>query len=244
MHQSKVVFAWCAVLIVFLLIQGCAGAKIPQATKKDSASLGITIEASSHTSLLTVESVDLKQVFFIKLANKEDTLTKDIILKSNYYYAPFMSGFQAGGMEIFLLDIEPGFYAAVGGIGKGHATKVDFLIFFPEQMVKETITEIKSNTIVYMGKFVMSQVSVFKRMNNPDRIQQFFFNTKLFDEEQRYYGKMVISNNVNPQFHSPTMESFEKSNDKEMEFLARHKTTFKSTDWANNINHRLEMLQK
>jgi hypothetical protein len=40
------------------------------------------------------------------------------------------------------------------------------------------------------------------------------------------------------------MVGFDKSIDKEIEFLTRIKMTFISTDWANSINHRLEMLNK
>ena len=242
MNQSKVVFTLVTVLITFLLIQGCA--TIPTATKKDSASIGITIEGPGFKTIVGGdERTYYTQVFFIKLANKEDTLTKDIILKSNYYHA-FMYDLIRGGIDTFLLDIEPGFYAAVGAIGKGHKSDAHILVFFPERLVKESITEVKPNTMVYMGKFALSGLSLFEIMGTADKIQSFYFNNQLLDKEQQYHGKNMVPNWVGPQFHFQGMESFEKSTDSEMKFLERNKATFKSTDWANNISRRLEMLRK
>jgi len=235
--------AWSAVLITCLLFNGCVG-KLPLSTRKDSASLGITVVSDSRTGFEVVESIDLTQVFFIRLTDKEDALTKKAVYKSNYYYAPLISGFQIGGIDTFLLGAEPGFYAAVGGIGKGHVTGAIFLIFFPERMIRETITEVKPNEFVYMGNYILKRTSYRKQMDGPDKIQNDYFSSRLFDEEHRYYGKQLVSWYISPQFHSPAMDKFQKSPGIEREFLDGHKGTFKSSEWADQISHRLKTLQK
>jgi len=248
MSQSKPNFAMVAIFITFLFIQGCAAAKIPQATKNNSAALGITIDFSVLPD--HYETFDVVQVYFIKLANKEDALTKDIIYKSNC-----ISSFNLPVTATYFLDIEPGFYAAVGAIGRwsyNHAdrkyekywAKFDSLIYFPEQMVKKTITEVKSNTMTYMGNFVLSDVSLLEKMHNSDELQIYYYNNEIFDKEHQYHKVNETSGSVSAKFFSPTMVGFDKSIDKEIEFLTRIKMTFISTDWANSINHRLEMLNK
>lgn len=244
MNRSKFVFAWVAAFITFLLIQACATIPIPAATKKESAALGITIEGPGVKTVLSGdERTDYTQVFFIKLANKEDSVTKEIIFKSNYHHA-FSYDLLRAGIDTFLLDIEPGFYAAVGAIGKGRKSEINVLVFFPEQMVKESISEVKPNTMAYMGRFILSGLSRVELMGTADKIQSFYFNNQLLDKEQKYHGKNMVPNWAGPQFHFQGMESFEKSSDSETKFLERNKATFKSTDWANNISHRLEMLRK
>jgi hypothetical protein len=229
MSRSKGIFALVAVLVIFLLVQGCTIGKIIPATKRDNAALSITIDTSFKCQFRVTE------VFFIKLTDKEDKLTKDILYKSNY---------QVPLVYNFLLDIEPGFYAAVGAKGKGSYTEgtgrnkerieYDVFIYFPEQMVKETITEVKPNTMVYMGLLELACNNSYTMQNN-DKLQDFYYLSELFDKEYPY---------LHPYRIAPTMESFQRSTDSEIEFLNRYKLFFISSDWASRIKHRLEMIDK
>jgi len=230
---------YCAIV---LLIQACATSQIPISKKDDSSAIAISIDADSRSAFARVESITAKQVMFIKLKSMEDALSKDLVYTSNYIYEPFMAGFQFGGYDAFVLDIEPGIYAAVGMIGSGSGTRVDFLIYFPEKMVKETIVEVKLGMMTYMGKFKLKKVSYNKLMDIPDKVQSHYYSNRIFDKEGQFHGKRKVSHYLSPQFHSPDMKSFKKSKEYEIEFLKRHKSSLSSGGWDKHISRRLDML--
>jgi len=86
-----------------------------------------------------------------------------------------------------------------------------------------------------MGNFVLSDVSLLEKMHNSDELQIYYYNNEIFDKEHQYHKINETSGSVSAKFFSPTMVGFDKSIDKEIEFLTRIKMTFISTDWANSI---------
>jgi hypothetical protein len=180
----------------------------------------------------------VNKVFFIKLDNVNDSLKKDKIMVSNYYHAPFMAGFQMAAINTFLLDIEPGFYAAVGAqVDKEY-------IYFPEEVIKESFVEVKPNRIVYMGEYKL-QVSIYKTDDtSPDKLQYYYYsNLLLGDHKDTIKGKVVGPWGHNPIFHAPKVGEILKSRDLEIKFLKSYIGHFKKSGWIESIQNRINDLK-
>ena len=102
--------------------------------------------------------------------------------------------------------------------------------------------EVKPGMIAYMGKFELERVNYSKQMYIPDKVQGHYYNNKILDKEEHFHGKSLISHYRSPQFHSPGMKSFKKSNEHEIKFLKGHKSSFSSAGWDGHISRRLDML--
>ncbi len=236
MEMGKTIARFAAFLPVALLLAACTTGKMPVAAAPSTSALAISIEADSRTSLLNVESIQFDRVYFVRLADKKDELTKDSVLSSNFRYEPWLSGFQFGSLDYFLLGVDPGIYAAVGAMGVGTNTKVRIFSYFPEEMIRDSIVEVGPGEMAYMGRFTLSRT----RSDPADPAQVFYYSKGIFAGENRFHNRVSITNIQSPQFQAPALKSHKKSRNAEVDFLKAHLSIFEGSDWADRITHSLK----
>ena len=188
------------------------------------------------------ERIKTTEVYFIRLDNENDSLKKKKIYTSNYNKEPFMAGFQMDNIDTFCFDLKPGIYAAVAAKGSGTNTKIKYYIYFPEDMIKKTIVNLKENSIRYIGEFDFEDVSYTSQMKDPDYIQLYYFMNGIIDGVPGKNKPQKITWYRNPQYHSPTLVKIFNSKDDEIKFLKGISSSFKNTEWNDNIRGRLNEL--
>jgi len=224
---------------VFFALNGCVRS-IPLAVNNETSAIAIKIDQrytfiETSFFLPSVKSymMGIKNIYVIKLKDKSDSLKQDRMLASNFSLKPLFSGH-----DTFLLNIEPGYYAAVGAMEDG------IYIYFPEEVIKESITEVKPNTMAYMGQFELQTISNRSKYI-PDELQQYYYSNLLFYGHRDIQGKMFITNMPLPQFHAPKVKTILKSAELEKQFLSGILNTFSNTEWMQKIQNRLnELMEK
>ncbi|MCP3940029.1 MAG: hypothetical protein GY710_00910 [Desulfobacteraceae bacterium] len=243
MNQKTLLLSVISIFTLSVLFAGCAG-KIPQSTMNNNSALSISAGLNARASFLTKESINTTNVFFIRLDDENDSLQKQKVITSNYNKTPLMVGFQMDNIDSFCLNLEPGIYAAVAAKGVGANSNVKYYIYFPEEMIKKTIVNLKQNSMRYLGEFDFEDVSYKNQMNNPDKVQFYYFASGLIDGVPGTSKPRYISNFITPQHHSPSLEKFANSKEKEVKFLNSVSGSFKNTGWYDNIKARLDTLGK
>ncbi len=211
---------------------------IPEPSSENRSGIAITVDQNIRTGLLNEGKSQIKKIFFIKLEDKNDSLKKNKTIASNYYYVPFMAGFQADAVDNFLLDIEPGYYAAVGAmVGM-------YYVYFPEEVIKASIIDVKPNRIVYMGEFKLQKISYNKNNNSPDRLQHYYYsNVLLGSHRYEVHGKVAMPWGYSSLFQAPKINKIIKSNEEEIDFLEGYLGFFKNSGWSESIQNRLSDLK-
>lgn len=204
---------------------------IPAQSSETRSGIAITIDQDVRPSFLKKFKAEVKNVFFIKLEDKNDSLKKYKTISSNYYYVPFMAGFQADAVDCFLLDIEPGAYAAVG------ATIGEHYIYFPEEVIKASIVEVNPNRIEYMGEFQFKDISYDKNNISPDELQHHYYVNLLIGNHNS--SKVALPWGKSTLFHVPEINKIINSNDTEIDFLEGYLGLFAKTPWIDSIKNRL-----
>jgi len=223
--------------------------KVPTSMNDDNSAIAISVGVDSRSGWKDVEMVKMEKLFFIRLNNESDNLKNVSLKKSNFYYESLMVGFQTDSIDSFLMNTEPGVYAAVGGIGVGMNSGARFYIYFSKEMIKKTIIEAKPGTIVYMGDFVLENVAYSYQMHEPDELQTYYFTNLLFDDHKQFHNKVgliikdILTWYTDPQFHSPKLYSGSYSKETERKFLNSHLGTFKGTEWVNKIKNRISEIE-
>lgn len=213
---------------------------IPKPVSTGSSGIAISINLDYHGNLSDLGGkLKVKKVFFIKLDSVTDSFKKDNILVSNYYYEPFMVGFQMDPVDTFLLNIEPGFYAVVG------AQTAGLYIYFPEEVIKESLVEVKPNQIVYMGEYKLQKISINQTDNSPpDKLQHYYYsNLLLGDHKNITHGKAAEPWGHEPYFHAPKVDKIKKFKGYEISFLESYKGIFKESGWIESIKNRINDLK-
>ncbi|MGD8833947.1 MAG: hypothetical protein PVJ84_10620 [Desulfobacteraceae bacterium] len=186
----------------------------------------------------------------------EDSLKKSDLLVSNYVDESLKASLQFDAVDSFLMDIEPGIYAAVGAVGTGRTSGNKFLLYFPEAMVRKSICKVPPNTITYMGKFILDRVTSFeigeyvnKQLSmKTDGIQDndpqiYYSNNQAFDLLKLNSEDTVISRYGNLMTVLPTMYDSLCSVSDEKKFLNYHIETFAQYGWRIKVKNRLSMIE-
>ncbi len=233
---SFIVFLGLCFTLLFL--PGCAG-KIPQQTIDNSSALSISIGLDSLGSFLNKEHIKMEEVYFVKLDNENDSLEKDVVFPSNYNKEPLMASFQMDNIDSFCFDLEPGIYAAVGARGRGPNTKIEYYVFFPKDMIRQTIVNLEKNSFRYLGEFDLEGVSFTRQMDSPDEIQLYYFMSGVIDKVPGPNKPQTIFRYQSPQYHSPILKKAHSEKNDEIQFLNNILSSFKKSAWKNNIMRRL-----
>lgn len=200
-----------------------------------SSAIAITIDQNFRRKWNQEYKLEIKKVYFIKLIDKKDSLFQESILPSNYYFAPFMAGFHADAFDNFLLNVEPGVYAAVGASSNG------YYLFFPKEVITNSIVEVGFNEMVYMGEFKLEKIS-YNKEYVPDECQMYYFSSRLFPGQSNYENRRVISHHPTSGFFAPKVQTIKRPTEYEENFLKDYLKRFKNTKWKGAIENRLKRI--
>ena len=223
-----------SLLTITLLTGGCA--KAPVATDANSSSVAITIDVDIYKNPLNMQNLKPETVYFIKLDSETDTLLKDSVIASNFKYESLLGNIKDGGVDSFLMNIPAGTYAAVAvsGLSGGNSPfrgrgNNQQIIFFPEEVIRESLVTVEPGSMVYMGNFEFNRVAFWNGMKNADEYQDHYYN---FIRKKSYLS----------QPYAATAKKIKNSNDDEKSFLKGHISTFKKTGWLTKLEKRLNQL--
>ncbi|MES0489138.1 MAG: hypothetical protein ABUK01_04045 [Leptospirales bacterium] len=150
---------------------------IPPRDNKTGSVIGIQVSVSG----LFAPQV-FNGIVFVKLKNGNDFTSGEKVVLSK----------SRSGFNIYLYNVEPGTYVAVGGSytsGGGH----DSVVFFSTEMVAKTKIVVKSNSITYMGKYTVSTGKHVK--DKGDKVQR-HYGTNVDSAYPPYVGKIKRSSNT------------------------------------------------
>jgi len=225
------------VSVLLLVSGGCAKTvNIPQAESASKSAIAISIHARIHLSYTQWGLFSPSSIYFIKLNDEKDSIRKADLIPSNYVIRSI-----GRRPNVFLLNVEPGMYAAVGAVGKASGVKI--FAYFPEEMVKKTTIHVKPNSFYYVGTFTFETGSEMYS-NQLDATQNFYYKGLLLGDHREVAGKQKISNIKNPQYIPLVLKESNSAKSDEIEFLKDHKEVFKSTGWDSKIQNRLNELEK
>lgn len=158
-------------------VLACA-APPPPPLADDSSVVAVRVAISEGFGL--VES-DSEQVYFVRM-DENGQLSEDQVIPSNY----------ATGGYVFLMNAEPGTYAAVAAskevssalnsaaptkpglsVGVQFFIVTDALTYLPDAVVSRTIVRVEPGTTAFMGDFLLDQST---GLEGADEIQRHYFN--------------------------------------------------------------------
>lgn len=209
--------------------------KISEPLSDNSSAIAISIYQDIRFDFYNTGQLEIKEIYFIKLEDVEDSLKKDEVIASNYYYIPFMAGFQVDAYDYFLLNVEPGTYAAVGAAADG------IFLYLPIELIEKSIVTVEPNQMVYMGDFVLEKLS-YKKPTIADEYQRYYNDNDVFDKAREWRGKMLVSHRRIPQFHAPNIEKMKRTCNSEIKFLKKRSKLFRNSKWIGAIDNRLKYL--
>jgi len=150
----------------------------PPPLADDSSVVAVRVAISEAFGLA---ETDCEQVYFVRMSD-DGQFSEDQVIPSNY----------ATGGYVFLMNAEPGTYAAVAAskelstpVDSGAPTKpglsvgvqffivIDALTYLPDAVVSHTIVRVDRGTTAFMGDFVLDQST---DLEGADEIQRHYFN--------------------------------------------------------------------
>jgi hypothetical protein len=214
--------------ILIIFITACATAT-PKATNINNSAIALTIGADIHSGLLTVEDIAPGKIFFVRLKSIDDSIMQKRGVLSTYSRESFWGNLKKDSTDNILFDVEPGVYAPIAAYGTGKNSHKNFIILFPEKMIKSSIVNLKPNSMVYIGKFIFKKGPLLDRMKEADEIQKYYYST--------------INPKYQPDCVALSLEEIQQSQEIEKEFLIKYNAIFKDTDWTGKINNRLSEIK-
>jgi len=150
----------------------------PPPLTDDSSVVAVRVAISEGFGLVETDS---EQVYFVRM-DESGQFSEDQVIPSNY----------ASGGYVFLMNAEPGTYAAVAAskelsapLNSGAPTQpglsvgvqlfivTDALTYLPDAVVSRTIVRVEPGTAAFMGDFVLDQSN---GLEGADEIQRHYFN--------------------------------------------------------------------
>jgi hypothetical protein len=240
MNKAKTIF------IAFVLFGwvGCATVPPPKPLDPQSAVIGISVKTRAPIKTFTDKP---NVVYFINAEQGEDVYTQGNFIRSNY----------AKGGQVYLLNLKPGHYAAVGcykriigaspddsGICSEGITNTTF---FPKELIKLTEVTVAPGTIAFMGKYVIDTSTGLKDADDAQlHYAQLIWPGALLSYSAVGTAIMVVL----PVFTERCEYAYkgslhEEKCDKRAEigFLDNALEHFKGTGWINIIQKRMEELK-
>ncbi|OHD67730.1 MAG: hypothetical protein A2W19_16570 [Spirochaetes bacterium RBG_16_49_21] len=227
-------FALCVIIGAVL---GCDMPQNLRIPDDDTRSIiGISVSVKLYNALPKKQT----SVYFVKLDEKGENNLGTKIIPCNYY-----RGNMVGGYYAFLVNAEPGRYAAVCSTkydrytASGHpdtTSKVDevgFITFFDADMIKKTVVDVGPGEIAFMGSYAVESRlrSVYKNIEkNGDGAQQHYYN--------------LLKSSMDGTYYCGAVQKADRSDKSTREFLVKSKSYFRNSDWLNIINATISALDK
>ena len=219
-------FALC---IIMCAVFGCdLPSNLKYMESPSHSIIGISLSINLYNALPKKQS----SVYFVKLDDKDENNLGKKIIRCNFY-----KGIMAEGYYAFLVNAEPGTYAAVCstkydrltfGDNRAEASKYEefgYITFFDSEMIKKTVTEVGPGQIAFMGSYTIDSQLKSPYMNiekNGDRAQKHYYSQLKSIMEGTYYcGSMVKG---------------DRSGKLTREFLVKAKNYLKNSEWLKIID--------
>jgi hypothetical protein len=221
------------ILVVFVMLglYGCAATlPAPQPLDPQRAIIGISVKTRAPIKAFSDKP---HVVYFIKVDREEDLYAQGNFIRSNY----------AKDGQVYLLNVKPGRYAAVGCYKKVSVGKLaEYTTFFPKELVELTEATVAPGAITFMGEYVIGQTVGLKDA----------------DDCQRHYCQVIAPGASTGTASMVLLGAFtghgdyyykgslyEKHRDKaaEMRFLANALEHFEGTGWTNLMQKRIAELK-
>ncbi len=237
--MNKVKNIFVAFVIIGLL--GCATVPPPKppAPQPQRAIIGISTRIRAPVK---ISSMMAKQVYFIKVDKEEDLYNQQNLIPSNY----------VEGGQVYLLNAEPGRYAAVvvittpsgggggipsgGGVGVGVRIKKTYRTFLSEEIIKLTEVTVAPESMVFMGEYVVDTSVGLKDADDA----QLHYKELLAPGVKTGIVRMAFSG---PVYWTGRLHKENRDEQAEMKFLTNALEQFKGSDWINIIQKRIEELK-
>jgi hypothetical protein len=177
--------------------------------------------------------------------DEKDSIKKEEVIPSNY-----MIKLLGRPPKVFLLNVEPGVYAAVGAVGKTRRAR--YFTYFPEDMIKKTIIRVEPNSFYYLGTFSFETGSDTSD-RKPDETQKYYYSNTLLGNHREIAGKQFIrwddgllffNKYRDPQYIPLVMKESHNSKSDEIEFLKNNLGVFKGAGWDAKIQNRLNKIDE
>lgn len=218
--------------------------KVPEPINLSSSAIAISVKFDSRTVLalnpleilfnggevFNYEKVFFDKIFLIKLEGNMIETTQGKVYETNFAYKPAKTAFQFGSYDNFLMNVEPGTYAAVGGIGSGQNTRARFIVYFPDELIRSSITTVSEGSISYMGQFELERGYANKQMDSPDISQNFYFRNQIFPK--KYLASKYIH-------YSPNLMMKNTGSETEQKYLFNILDTYIEPEWNVQIKNEL-----
>ena len=162
MCMSSLVSRFVIATVAVVTIAGCATPKVVDPPRDGASFMGIQLTTTGPLGPLSIEIPE--EVIFVKLTS--DGLLGEELMRSNH----------ASGDRIYLLNVDPGTYAAVASIKSvpspfPYGAPGTRTTFFPSQMISATRVEIGAGEFAFMGKFDVALPVPLSGSIGPDEAQ-------------------------------------------------------------------------
>jgi len=150
--------------------------------------------------------------YFAKVGDRADVLSSDRVVQSNY----------ASGNNLYLLNAEPGLYAAVAASYTDQLSAYSSftrVLYFPEDLIKKTIVEVKPGGVAYMGTYEV-KIPMLAGFGSADRAQS-------------HYRSQMETGSAQPL--PATERSSARTPASEEEFFRKAKEDLAGSDWSTKI---------
>ena len=191
--------------------------KPPEMMGAQPAGIGISISI-----LFVLVEKGPEAVYFVKVSGRDNVLSPYPAIRSNY----------VKGSNAYLLNAEPGLYAAVaasysdviapvalpstGGVTVTGGGVIGRVLYFPEDLIRKTIADVKPGAISYLGTYEIN-VPWSVGFRDADRAQQ-------------HYRSQFQTGYVS------TLQATEKKSARdatsEKDFFQRARDDFSESDWS------------
>ena len=208
-------------LMAIIGLTACAtSAKPPEMLGALPAGIGISVGIDS-----ALQNQKPNAAYFVRLSDRNNVLSVYPAIRSNY----------VNGYSVYLLNAEPGLYAAVAASysqfmpapppAAGGVTvtvsggTIGRVAYFPEDLIRKTIVEVRPGSISYMGTYEVDMA--------------FMAGFRSADKAQVHYRSQMQTGLIS------TFESTEKKSMRDLasekEFFQKAREDFTESDWLRII---------
>jgi len=175
---------------------------------------GVGISIGIHSALRNQKP---ETAYFVKLRDRNDV-----------FAFPAVQASYVKGYNVYLLNVEPGFYAVVAASYSQFLPggRIDRIAYFPENLIRKTIAEVKPGAISYMGTYEVD-MAFMAGFRGADRAQQHY---------HRQISKGDISTFLSTEKKSVRDAASEK------EFFQGAKDDFPGSEWLAVVNGTWERI--
>jgi hypothetical protein len=210
---------------------GCGGPKIPEPPSPMTSAIGVSVKIRLGVRLFTYRP---DVVYFVRLDDTSDG-------PEAYVGADLKpSNYEKDG-QVYLLNVVPGRYAAVGTFKKRgawwhYSGESRSTVLFSADLRRSTEVTVESGQFVFMGDFVVDET---RGKDEADQVAMHLLRL-IAEREKRGWLPRVLSHDM---VLRGALYEVHRERETELEFLGKAERSLGKRGWSNVIRRRLESLQ-